>query len=82
MSTIRSTLAILASATATVPVPYNYFGKLPKPKQEPTEADYTRIQTAHAKERLIRLAQLDGWGRLYNAGRVADSRQQHGQEAA
>lgn len=49
MSTLRSTLAILASATATVPVPYNYFGKLPKPKQEPTEADYTRIQAASAK---------------------------------
>lgn len=40
-----------------------------------------RIALAHAKERLIRLAQLDGWGRLYHAGRVADSRQQHGQEA-
>lgn len=40
-----------------------------------------RIAMAHAKERLIRLAQLDGWGRLYNAGRVADSKQQHGQEA-
>ena len=39
------------------------------------------IQLAHAKERLIRLAQQDGWGRLYHAGRVADSRQQHGQEA-
>lgn len=41
-----------------------------------------RIQLAHAKDRLIRLAQQDGWGRLYHAGRVADSRQQHWQEAA
>ena len=40
------------------------------------------IQLAHAKDRLIRLAQQDGWGRLYHAGKVADSRQQHGQEAA
>lgn len=39
------------------------------------------IALAHAKDRLIRLAQLDGWGRLYHAGRVADSKQQHGQEA-
>lgn len=41
-----------------------------------------RIALAHAKDRLIRLAQQDGWGRLYHAGLVADSRQQHGQEAA
>lgn len=41
-----------------------------------------RIQIAHAKERLIRLAQKDGWGRLHEAGRVADSKHQHGQEAA
>ncbi len=41
-----------------------------------------RIALAHAKERLIRLAQQDGWGRLYHAGRVSDSKQQHGQEAA
>lgn len=41
-----------------------------------------RIALANAKERLIRLAKLDGWGRLYHAGRVADSKQQHGQEAA
>ena len=40
------------------------------------------IQLAHAKDRLIRLAKKDGWGRLYHAGKVADSRQQHGQEAA
>lgn len=40
-----------------------------------------RIELAHAKERLIRLAKQDGWGRLYHAGRVADSKQQHGQEA-
>lgn len=40
------------------------------------------IQLAHAKDRLIRLAQQDGWGRLYQAGRVADSRQKPGQEAA
>lgn len=39
------------------------------------------IQLAHAKDRLIRLAQQDGWGRLYQAGRVADSRQKPGQEA-
>ena len=49
----------------------------------PRRTELTRnIQLAHAKERLIRLAQQDGWGRLYHAGRVADSRQQHGQEAA
>ncbi len=40
-----------------------------------------RIELANAKERLIRLAQLDGWGRLYHAGKVADSKHQHGQEA-
>lgn len=40
------------------------------------------IQLAHAKDRLIRLAQQDGWVRLYQAGRVADSKQQPGQEAA
>lgn len=40
-----------------------------------------RIALAHAKDRLIRLAQKDGWGRLYEAGRVADSKQEHGQEA-
>ena len=40
------------------------------------------IQLAHTKERLIRLAQQDGWGRLYHAGRVADSKHAHGQEAA
>lgn len=40
-----------------------------------------RIALANAKERLIRLAKQDGWGRLYHAGRVADSKQQHGQEA-
>ena len=47
---------------------------LPQPVLRPGALD-------HTKERLIRLAQLDGWGRLYHAGRVADSRQQHGQEA-
>lgn len=44
-----------------------------------------RIHTAHAAHRLIELAKKDGWGRLYQAGqagRVADSKQQHGQEAA
>lgn len=41
-----------------------------------------RIALAHAKERLIRLAQQDGWGRLYHAGKVADSKHQPGQEAA
>lgn len=41
-----------------------------------------RIHTAHAAQRLIELAQQDGWGRLYQAGRVADSKQEHGQEAA
>ena len=40
------------------------------------------IQLAHAKDRLIRLAKLDGWARLHHAGRVADSRQKPGQEAA
>ena len=39
------------------------------------------IHTAHAVHRLIELAKKDGWGRLYHAGRVADSKQQHGQEA-
>lgn len=41
-----------------------------------------RIHTAHAAQRLIELAKKDGWGRLYQAGRVADSRQKPGQEAA
>ena len=41
-----------------------------------------RIALAHAKDRLIRLAQQDGWGRLYHAGRVADSKHAPGQEAA
>lgn len=35
-----------------------------------------------AKQRLIELAKKDGWGRLYHAGRVADSKQAPGQEAA
>lgn len=65
MSTLRSTLAILASATAMVPVPYNYFGKPPKPKQEPTEADYARIQAASAK-RARRAARRLGGGPARN----------------
>lgn len=40
-----------------------------------------QIQMAHARQRLIELARKDGWGRLYHAGRMADSKQQHGQEA-
>ena len=43
------------------------------------------IQLAHAKARLLKLAEQDGWGRLYQAGqagRVADSKHQPGQEAA
>lgn len=40
-----------------------------------------QIGIAYAKERLIRLAKQDGWGRLYHAGRVADSKHAPGQEA-
>ena len=49
----------------------------------PARAELARnIQLAHAKARLLKLAEQDGWGRLYQAGRVADSKQQPGQEAA
>ena len=40
-----------------------------------------RIELAYAMEGLIRRAFKDGWHRLHYAGRVADSKQQHGQEA-
>ena len=49
MSAIRSALAFAAFATEMLPVPYNYFGKQPKPKREPTSVDHTRIQAANAK---------------------------------
>ena len=41
-----------------------------------------QIGIAYAAQRLIELAKMDGWGRLYHAGRVADSKHAHGQEAA
>ena len=44
-----STLATLAAANWMPPATYNYFGKPPKPKQEPTAADYARIQAAGEK---------------------------------
>ena len=49
MTAIRSAFAFTAFATEMLPVPYNYFGKPPKPKQEPTAADIALIQSANAK---------------------------------
>lgn len=49
MTAIRSAFAFTAFATEMLPVPYNYFGKPPKPKQEPTATDIARIQSANAK---------------------------------
>lgn len=40
------------------------------------------IGMAHAAQRMIELAKKDGWGTLYRAGHVADSKHQPGQEAA
>lgn len=40
-----------------------------------------QIGIAYATKRLIELAKLDGWARLYHACTVADSKHQPGQEA-
>lgn len=40
-----------------------------------------RIQLAHVRHRLIETTRQSGWGLLYQAGCVADSRQKPGQEA-
>ena len=41
-----------------------------------------QIGIAYTAQRLIETAKMDGWGRLYHAGRVADSKHAPGQEAA
>ena len=40
------------------------------------------LSHAHAAQRLIELSKKNLWGKLYQAGRVADSKQLPGQEAA